>query len=379
MERHTSPSDGRDDAWSVVAPSLTVMTEDAPQREQSLRDVFNGVRWMVRMGAQWRMMSHAMPPWAAVSQQTQRWLKAGVFEAIVNDLRAVLRLAQGRNAQPSATMCDRRTLPSSPESGHRAGSDGATRRTGSNVHLAGVPWDMCWLCLFLLPMRRIALTWANWLLRCKTWRAIMSTSHTSITGTRAMSLHRQPQHTGDVCTSSQCLRPRMASFCCRVDGSWSAVVPGPPGSVGWLAMTRASHQHGSLAGCLSRPITVDDLPPRARSIGASLFTRCSRGGQLVEIPTGSAGLFPNESASSERARGSARPERGTPSHTDDNAGRTRPLVAHRWEQSHTPHRGPPTLSNVHSLRDRRQDAGLVTMLSDDHDFSTPPQRRGPGR
>src|SRR3989442_6015165 len=64
------------------------------------------------------------------------WLKAGVFEAIVDDLRAVLRLAQGRNEEPSAAIFDSRTLQSSPESGHRAGYDGAKRRKGSKVHLA---------------------------------------------------------------------------------------------------------------------------------------------------------------------------------------------------------------------------------------------------
>jgi len=63
-------------------------------------------------------------------------LKAGVFEAIVNDLRVLLRLAQGRNEQPSASIFDSRTLQSSPESGHRAGYDGAKRRKGSKVHLA---------------------------------------------------------------------------------------------------------------------------------------------------------------------------------------------------------------------------------------------------
>jgi len=112
------------------------MTEDAPQREHNWREVFNGLRWIVRTGAQWRMMPHDLPPWAAVSQQTQRWLKAGVLEAIVDDLRTVLRLAQGRHAEPSAAMFDRRTWPSSPERGHRAGSEGAKRRTGSTGHLA---------------------------------------------------------------------------------------------------------------------------------------------------------------------------------------------------------------------------------------------------
>lgn len=136
MERQAYPSDVSDDEWSFVAPYLTLMTQEAPQREHDLREVFNGLRWIVRTGAQWRMMPHDLPPWAAVYQQTQRWLKAGVFAAIVDDLRAVLRLAQGRHEEPSAAIFDSRTLQSSPESGHRAGYDGAKRRKGSKVHLA---------------------------------------------------------------------------------------------------------------------------------------------------------------------------------------------------------------------------------------------------
>ncbi len=71
-----------------------------------------------------------------VYQQTQRWLKAGVFEAMVHDLRVLLRLAEGRNEQPSAAIFDSRTVPSSPESGQRAGDDGAKRRKGSKTHMA---------------------------------------------------------------------------------------------------------------------------------------------------------------------------------------------------------------------------------------------------
>src|SRR3954464_2711122 len=130
MERKTYPSDVTDDEWAFVAPYLTLMKEEAPQREHALREVFNGLRWLLRTGAQWRMMPHDLPPWAAVYQQTQRWIRAGVFEAIVDDLRMILRLAQERNPQPSAAMLDSRTLQSSPESGHRAGSDGARATQG---------------------------------------------------------------------------------------------------------------------------------------------------------------------------------------------------------------------------------------------------------
>jgi transposase len=81
-------------------------------------------------------MTHDLLPWAAVYQQAQRWDKAGVFEAIVDDLRALLRLAQGRSEQPSAVILDSRTLKSTPESGTRAGYDGGKRKKGSKVHLA---------------------------------------------------------------------------------------------------------------------------------------------------------------------------------------------------------------------------------------------------
>ena len=136
MERKPYPSDVSDDEWALVAPYLTLITEDAPQREHSLREVFNGLRWIVRAGAAWRMMPHDLPPWHTVYPQSQRWLKAGVFDAVVQDLRAVLRVAQGRTAEPSAAIFDSRTLQSTPESGARAGYDGAKRRRGSKVHTA---------------------------------------------------------------------------------------------------------------------------------------------------------------------------------------------------------------------------------------------------
>src|SRR3984893_9819579 len=128
MNRKAYPSDVSDEEWSFVAPYLTLMTEEAPQREHSLREVFNGLRWIVRTGAQWRMMPHDLPPWAAVYQQTQRWLTAGSFDAIVHDLRVILRLAAGRDAEPSAAIFDARTLQSSVESGERAGYDGHKRK-----------------------------------------------------------------------------------------------------------------------------------------------------------------------------------------------------------------------------------------------------------
>ena len=163
--RKAYPSDVSEEEWAFVAPYLTLMREDAEQRKYELREVFNGLRWMVRAGAAWRMLPTNLPPWelvghlprpspfahiwsAAVAmatmvasdplvyQQSQRWIAAGCFEAMVHDLREILRLAVGREPAPTAIILDSRTLQSTPESGGRAGYDGAKKRKGSKVHLA---------------------------------------------------------------------------------------------------------------------------------------------------------------------------------------------------------------------------------------------------
>jgi transposase len=134
--RKPYPTDVSDEEWEFVAPYLTLLSEDAPQRRHDLREVFNGLRFIVRGGLQWRLMPHDLPPWPAVYQQTRRWLAASVFETIVHDLRVLLRLGAGRAPEPTAAILDSRTMQSTPESGHRAGYDGHKKCKGSKLHAA---------------------------------------------------------------------------------------------------------------------------------------------------------------------------------------------------------------------------------------------------
>jgi transposase len=100
----------RPDIWLIFALSpwniliSGSVPEDSVPREYCLRSVFNGLRYIVKTGNQWRFMLHDLPPWPAVYQQTERWIRAGVFEIIVEDLRPLLREFAGRNAKPNALM-----------------------------------------------------------------------------------------------------------------------------------------------------------------------------------------------------------------------------------------------------------------------------------
>jgi transposase len=134
--RKPYPSDGTDDEWAFVSAYLILMNESAPQRQHDLREVFNALRYIVRSGAPWRMLPHDFPPGPAVDQQTPRWLRAGVFATMVHDLRVLIRVASGRDPQPTAAICDGRTVHSTAESGARAGYDGHKRRQGSKTHMA---------------------------------------------------------------------------------------------------------------------------------------------------------------------------------------------------------------------------------------------------
>ena len=134
--RKPYPTDVSDEEWAFVAPYLTLMTTDAPQRRHELREVFHALRWIVHTGAPWRYLPGDLPPWEAVYQQTRRWLADGCFEAMGHDLRELLRWAEGRHPQPSAAIFDSTTRQSTPESGHRAGYDGYKRRKGSKIHAA---------------------------------------------------------------------------------------------------------------------------------------------------------------------------------------------------------------------------------------------------
>ncbi len=125
-------SDVRDEEWGFCAPYLSLMKHEAPQREHSLRAVFNALHGT-------RRMSLADDPQRSASLACG--LRSGpaldcgrVFEAFARDLRKVLRILAGRAAQPSSAIIDGRTVQWTLESGGLAGYYGYKRRRVSKVH-----------------------------------------------------------------------------------------------------------------------------------------------------------------------------------------------------------------------------------------------------
>jgi transposase len=117
-------------------PYFYLLPEDAGQRAYNLRGIFDGLRWIVRSGSPQRYLPKDLPPWDMVYQRSRRWLAAGCFEAMIHDLLAVLRFAEGKAPGPTAAIFDGPTIRSTPEGGGRAVYDGYKRRKSSKVHRA---------------------------------------------------------------------------------------------------------------------------------------------------------------------------------------------------------------------------------------------------
>jgi hypothetical protein len=114
------------------------------RREYSLRAVFHGLRYLMKTGHQWRMTPKDLPSWPVVYQQTQRWIRAGCFEILVEDLSSLSRESLGRKLLPMPTILDSRTIRSTP--GWERGPDTTTSSAAKDPRCMRqcIPWDLCW-------------------------------------------------------------------------------------------------------------------------------------------------------------------------------------------------------------------------------------------
>ena len=138
MTAHRQPykSDLDDETYLFMLPYFLLAPEDAHQRVYSIREMLNAALWIGRTGSQWAYLPHDFPPYKLVHQQLMRWFERGCFENLAQDLRSLVREDPLKEGVPTVAIVDSRTLQSTPESGGRAGYDGAKRRKGSKIHAA---------------------------------------------------------------------------------------------------------------------------------------------------------------------------------------------------------------------------------------------------
>ena len=131
MARIAYPSDLTDAQWRLIEKRIPPPKPGGRHRSVDLREVMNGILYLVRTGCSWRQLPHDFPPWGTVHYYYWSFRQQGVWQAIHDALRSKVRVAAGRKASPSAAIIESQSVKST-EQGGRVATMQARRSTAAS-------------------------------------------------------------------------------------------------------------------------------------------------------------------------------------------------------------------------------------------------------
>lgn len=146
------PSDTSDAEWEIIAPYIPVGGTAAGRGGRPVsyprRDIVDAIRYLDHNGGVWRALPVDFPPPPTVYHYFRQWNRDGTLNRMHNGLREQVRLAEGRDAEPSAASLDSQTVRAAETVAKtRRGYDGGKKLNGTKTHIAV---DTCGLLLAVL-------------------------------------------------------------------------------------------------------------------------------------------------------------------------------------------------------------------------------------
>ena len=110
MTRLSYDTDLTDDQWQILEPLIPAAKPGGRPRNLDMREVLNAIFYLLANGIKWRAMPHDLPKWQSVYTYFRAWEADGTWQRLNDELRVMVRLKAGRNAQPSAGSVDSQSV-----------------------------------------------------------------------------------------------------------------------------------------------------------------------------------------------------------------------------------------------------------------------------